>query len=301
MLLLNQRDAWIAIFLLVAASLWIGIEPPAEGKGRPRPDADELAVHFFALDQANAVLIQTQTEAILVDGGPVAAGASLVKRLRANGVTRLRGVVVTDPRPQASGALERVVSTLPIDTFYDTAPSGHWYHQQILQRARDNGADYTVLPNRTELELGLHTRVRILQLQAETEEPRPSTPVVVVERGNMSLVLLTRFSAEAERQLIRVYPDLTATVLLVSRHGQQGSATTELLSRLNPRFAVLTISRRQDAARPDPAVISRLQAAGITLYQTDCHGDVTVLTDGHYLQVLPQHPEATCRRTSSSH
>ena len=62
----------------------------------------------------------------------------------------------------------------------------------------------------------------------------------------------------------------------------------------SPAFAIVSAGEANSYGHPNPEVLERLNRRHIQLFRTDRSGQVTVSTDGRYLQI------ATPEQTSSS-
>ena len=50
----------------------------------------------------------------------------------------------------------------------------------------------------------------------------------------------------------------------------------ELLERIRPEIALISVGKHNSYGHPDPGTVERLLAAGAEVYRTDLHGTVTV-------------------------
>ena len=50
----------------------------------------------------------------------------------------------------------------------------------------------------------------------------------------------------------------------------------ELLERIRPEIALISVGKHNSYGHPDPGTVERLLAAGTEVYRTDLHGTVTV-------------------------
>ena len=62
----------------------------------------------------------------------------------------------------------------------------------------------------------------------------------------------------------------------MGHHGSQYSTGQELLERIRPEIALISVGKHNSYGHPDPGTVERLLAAGAEVYRTDLHGTVTV-------------------------
>ena len=77
----------LAALLLTSALLLTGCAPAPAAE--PAGQATELEVHFFQAGKADAILLTTESSAVLVDAGEKGFGKEIVAFLREKGITRL--------------------------------------------------------------------------------------------------------------------------------------------------------------------------------------------------------------------
>jgi competence protein ComEC len=69
-------------------------------------------------------------------------------------------------------------------------------------------------------------------------------------------------------------------------HGSNTSTIPELLAKVHPRFAVISVGTRNTYGHPRREVLGRLEKSGVAKYRTDLNGAVTFYLDGR--NVRPQ-------------
>ena len=91
----------------------------------PRPPAGELWLEVLDVGQGLAVLVRTQHHSLLYDTGPYYSSAAdagvrvIVPYLRATGVDRLDGLVVTHRDTDHSGGAQSVLESMPVQWVAD--------------------------------------------------------------------------------------------------------------------------------------------------------------------------------------
>ncbi|MER3410854.1 MAG: hypothetical protein C4306_12470 [Thermoleophilia bacterium] len=72
----------------------------------------------------------------------------------------------------------------------------------------------------------------------------------------------------------------------MAHHGSRDPGLADLLERLRPRLAVISVGRDNDYGHPAPSTLAALERVpGLRVYRTDEVGDVVVESDGHALSV----------------
>ena len=94
---------------------------------------------------------------------------------------------------------------------------------------------------------------------------------LVIELGaGAGRALLTADADSAVEAALGVAPGLA--LLKVGHHGSGSSSGARFLNAVRPRFAAISVGRRNRFGHPDPGALARLAAAGATILRTDQSG-----------------------------
>jgi len=101
--------------------------------------------------------------------------------------------------------------------------------------------------------------------------------------GNDRFLFPEDIEREAEEELIRLHPDLTATILQAPHHGSRSSSGLEFLEKVKPRVVVFSVGLPNRFPHRD--VIRQYRELGCEIYRTDRDGAITISTDGEHLTI----------------
>jgi competence protein ComEC len=246
----------------------------------PPPGTFRMTV--LDVGQGLAVVVQTHAHALLYDTGPryteeADAGARIVAPfLRAAGVRRLSGMIVTHQDSDHSGGALSLLQTVPVDWLASSLSED----SAILARRRADGGAAT------RCEAGQRwtwdaVRFEVLQptgahYSTPGLKPNDLSCVVRIESDGASVLLTGDLEARGEMELVRRDPAaLRADVLVVPHHGSRTSSTPAFIAAVAPRIAVFTPGYRNRFGHPRPDVVARYDNAGIRSYRTDHDGALT--------------------------
>lgn len=108
----------------------------------------------------------------------------------------------------------------------------------------------------------------ILQPLEENQSKNNQSLVLYVRMGEDNWLFTGDIETEAEKQLIREYPNLKANYLKVGHHGSHTSSTPELIKQLQPEVALISAGKNNSFGHPSQEVLERLEAEGIEIYST---------------------------------
>jgi competence protein ComEC len=260
-----------AVLLALAAGLGPALIPSRTLA--PPPDGD-LRVTALDIGQGDATLLQAGGHAILVDAGPI--GDGIARKLRAAGVRRLDGLVVTHPQADHDGGAPAVLAALPVAMLLD----GRGGDRSPTSTAIDQPAR-RASARVTPAQAGQVVRAGPLTLKILWPPAGPATPgtdpndraVVAIAGAFGATALLT---ADAESPVLAPLDLPPVDVLKVSHHGSADPGLPALLQRLRPRVALIEVGRHNTYGHPTAATLQALETAVPIVKRTDRDGAVRV-------------------------
>jgi competence protein ComEC len=260
-----------AILIATAAGVGPALVPPRTLA--PPPDGD-LRITALDIGQGDATLLQAGGHAILVDAGP--AGDGIARKLRAAGVRRLDGLVVTHPQSDHDGGAPAVLAALPVAMLFDGRGGDRSPTSTAIDRpARRANARVTPAQAGQVVRAGPLT-LKILWPPAGPAAPGtdPNDRAVVAVAGAFGATAL--LTADAESPVLAPLDLPPVDVLKVSHHGSADPGLPALLQRLRPRVALIEVGRHNTYGHPAPATLAALAAAVPIVRRTDRDGAVRV-------------------------
>jgi competence protein ComEC len=126
-------------------------------------------------------------------------------------------------------------------------------------------------------------------IRGEGSVPNNASVVLLVESHGVRLLLTGDVEPAAQRALLHNLGDEPVDVLKVPHHGSSYQAP-ELLQRLRPRLAVISVGAGNDYGHPARVTIQALRDAGVPVARTDADGEVAVAGARDRLQLIRRSP-----------
>jgi competence protein ComEC len=242
-----------------------------------------LRVSFLDVGQGDSILVECPGGALLVDAGP--PEARVASQLRKLGLRSLSAMLLTHPHRDHVGGAAEVLRRLSVAELLDpdlAMPSNEEASAKSVARERH-------VPI-VDVREGDHFRLGRLRLDVlwpngpglPDGDPNTSAVVLVAHYGSTDVLL----QADAESEVTRAFPLHRIEVLKVAHHGSTDTGLPELLARIHPRVAVISVGENNDYGHPRPETVAALEAApGLSVYRTDENGRVVVESDGVALTV----------------
>lgn len=282
------------------------------------PPQGTLRLVVFDVGQGLAVAAQTQHHALLYDTGPDSSGEAnsgnriLVPALRALGISKLDGLILTHDDSDHTGGAASVMQAMPIDWVSSSLTADRLKTVLAAPAARPPAGDTPAQARGRRFRRAATITSEIRRCQDgdswewdgvlfEMLHPAPTsyaaldTPrhdneqgcVLLVSNGAQHILLTADIEAASERRLIETYADkLHARLLLVPHHGSKTSSTPEFVAAVSPDYAVFTVGYRNRFGHPKTEVLQRYRDGGAQLLRSDEDGALLVEMDAHDLRVV---------------
>ena len=243
----------------------------------PRLQHGELRVAVLDVGQGLAVAFQTERHALLYDAGPAFGTATdsgnriIVPYLRAAGVQRLNGLVVSHDDTDHSGGAASVLQGLPVDWLLSSLPD-----MDPLPLI----ADHAVRCRAGQSWEWDGVRFDILHPSAPSYDARVKSNdrgcVLKVTAPGGSILVPGDIERVSEERLVWEGSPLEADILVAPHHGSRTSSTAAFVEAVRPKSVVFAVGYRNRFGHPHPDVIERWTATDARILRTDRDGAVLV-------------------------
>ncbi len=258
--------------------------PATPTPSEPNPASPKkLKLHFLDVGQADCILLQTPDgKNLLIDAGNNSDSATILAYLRGQGIQRLDIVVGTHPHEDHLGSLDTIINNFKVgQVVMPKVTTTTETFRSVLLAIKAKGLKITTAQAGLKLDLGPQLTASLLAPNsASYQDLNNYSAVLKVTYGQTSFLFTGDAEELAEQEMLASGQDLRADLLKVGHHGSKSSTGKKFLKAVQPKYAIITVGTDNKYDHPARATLSRLSAAGVTVYRTDTNGTLLVESDG---------------------
>lgn len=252
----------------------------------------QMEVVFLDVGQGDCILLKTpQGKFILIDGGGSAfsdvGGRKVLPYLRHRGIKQLYWAINTHPDVDHLAGLQRTVRELPVEAVCVPASlAGEDIYGLWRQELNSRGIAWKALGSGQVLREGAWSlEVLYSGKKVADREYNKHSLALLCKMGNFSALLTGDLDEEILRRLDGEGEFSPASVLKLPHHGSKYSLYQPLYRKTHPRYAVISVGKRNVFGHPSPLVLEALKDEAIKVLRTDLMGAVTFRSEGRGFEV----------------
>ena len=251
------------------------------------PDFDAVSagvtVDVLNVGNADSILIRSNGEAMLIDGGETATTEYVLEFLEKHEIFKLDYLIATHPHTDHIGGLIGVAEKIEIgqlimpkvehatrtyEKFIDTliAKEVKAVVPVVGEKYAIGNAEFVILAPNSDTYKNLNDYSVVIRLVYE----------------NTSFLFTGDAESVSENEIIDNNLTLSSDFLKVGHHGSDTSSKKRFLQEIRPKFAVISTD---GGKAPSDKVLQRLREVGAEVYRTDVNGIVTAISDGNNITI----------------
>lgn len=245
-------------------------------------EGGNLEVHFIDVGQGDSILIKSNNEAMLIDGGTRGSRKLVLEYLEEQKVDKLKYLVASHPHEDHIGGLAHIIENKEIgQVIMPKATTNTRTFENLLDTIESKGLKIKAARSGDSYELD-GSLLTILGPNNEKYSNLNNYSVVLkLEFGEKSFLFTGDAEALAEKEMIEAHGSrLRADLLKLGHHGSNTSSTEDFLDTVRPEYGIISAGQNNRYDHPDKEILDRLKTRGIKIYRTDQLGNIVAVSDG---------------------
>jgi competence protein ComEC len=244
-------------------------------------------IHFIDVGQGDSILIQVNNKNILIDGGPNSSERKLETYLKKHKVKKIDFFIVTHPHEDHIGGGDNILKKFNINYIYSPQiMSNNKDFIDLVAEIKKQNKKINIASEGVIIELGEEAYLKFFSPEKKNYDNINNSSVVIKFTFRNTSFLFTGDSEKLiEDTLLSKDYALSSDVIKVAHHGSKTSSSKLFLSKVNPKYAVISCGIGNDYGHPDKLVLNRLKEMNIQIFRTDKDGHIIFYTDGNSLSI----------------
>ena len=247
----------------------------------PTKEAGEMKVHFLDVGQGLSILVQSDGQTMIYDGGDKSTSSFVVSYLQKQNVTTLDYLISShydsDHMAGLIGCLNAfdVKNVISSDYEHDSK-----LYQSFIQTVADKGLPMQHPAVGTEFSFGSGSFQILAPATIDPNDSNKNSVAIKLTNGNNSFIFTGDAESTSEKAMCESGIDLSCDVLVPGHHGSATATSWDFLQATVPEYAVISCGKDNQYGHPDKDVMDKLESMDIQVYRTDKQGTIVAVSDG---------------------
>ena len=253
-----------------------------------KPDTNivtsDLNIYFLDVGQADSILISNNNTNMLIDAGNNEDGDLLVDYIKEElNISKLDIVVGTHPHEDHIGGLDDIINNIDVEEVYlpEVITTTKTF-EDVLDAIEKNKLEITVPEIDSSFKLG-EAEFKVLYTGTDDSDLNNTSIVLKMTYGKYNYLFTGDATDKVEKLILN--KNIKADVLKVGHHGSAYSSTEEFLTKVGPKYAIISCASKNSYGHPSPETITRLEQTGAKIYNTKDLGTIHISSDGDKINI----------------
>ena len=247
----------------------------------PTKEAGEMKVHFLDVGQGLSILVQSDGQTMIYDGGDKSTSSFVVSYLQKQNVTTIDYLISShydsDHMAGLIGCLNAfdVKNVISSDYEHDSK-----LYQSFIQTVADKGLTMQHPAVGTEFSFGSGSFQILAPATIDPNDSNKNSVAIKLTNGDNSFIFTGDAESTSEKAMCESGIDLSCDVLVPGHHGSATATSWNFLQATVPEYAVISCGKDNQYGHPDKDVMDKLESMDIQVYRTDKQGTIVAVSDG---------------------
>lgn len=250
------------------------------------PENDEpstsyaMEIHFLDVGQGLSILVTSNEDVLLYDGGDRSHSSSVVSYLKRQNIDQIDYLISSHYDEDHVSGLIGCLNAFEVEHVIVS----NYVHDSNLYESFQNAVaehDLTIIYPEvgTEFFFGSGS-FTILSPEAISSDSNNNSVAIKLTNNEHNFLFMGDAEHESESDIIDSGIELSCNVLCLGHHGSASSTSWDLLQACVPEYAVISCGEDNKYGHPDTDTMDKLASMEIPVFRTDKQGTIIATSDG---------------------
>lgn len=241
----------------------------------------DMTVHFLDVGQGLSILVQSDDQTLIYDGGDRSTSSFVVSYLKQQGIKTIDYMISShydsDHMAGLIGCLNafEVEHLISSDYVHDSK-----LYQSFLNTVSSKGLTMKHPAVGTEYTFGTGSFQILAPASIDPDDSNKNSVAIKLTCGDTSFLFTGDAESSSETAMCNSGIDLSCDVLVPGHHGSATATSWNLLQAAVPSYAVISCGADNSYGHPHEEVMEKLDSMEIDLFRTDKQGTIVATSDG---------------------
>lgn len=231
-------------------------------------------IKMIDVGQGDSILIHSNNESVLIDtGGSIDNDESkivintTIPLLKSLGIKKLKYLILTHGDADHMGEAKHLIDSFKVKNILINNGEFNYLEKELISKT-DN---IKIAKEGTIIKCG---DITMVQLNTDLTDENDSSQIYYAMYKNYSILFTGDASLKSEDYILNNYDLLKIDILKVGHHGSKTSTGINLIDKLEPKIALISVGKDNKFNHPNQMVLDNLKTSQI--YRTDINGTITL-------------------------
>lgn len=240
---------------------------------------DAIDLYMIDVGQADAIVLTSGDQVVIIDGGNVADGQRMVDVLSTLGIEHIDTMVATHPHEDHIGGLQAILDEYPVDQVVTPVMEYESECFEIFMALVHSNGSEVIQPSFGQTIDFNGATLTFYDYPQFSDITNNLSIITQLNNGDTMAYFMGDAQVEVEQALLKDHVIHPADLIKIGHHGSYTSTSASLIDAMDPTIALISCGLDNEYGFPHEEPLAILNDHDVTIYRTDLDGDIHCVLD----------------------